>query len=171
MTGIAHQYALAVFSLADEAGRADTFLDDLTHFAEGLDEKTQSFFIHPKIARQDKQNVLDTAVKDPLLANFLKVLVDNQRFSLINAILLAYREILDNRHKVMHVLIYSNQPLSEENLKKITNKLSKRYHRTVESEHFIDTSIIGGVRIEFEGNVIDETINRQLENIKSSLLE
>ena len=49
MTGIAKQYALAVFSLAKENKREIEFLMALENFASGIDEETQKFFAHPKI--------------------------------------------------------------------------------------------------------------------------
>jgi len=171
MTGIAYQYALAVFSLAKESGNEEKFLDELKKFADSLDESTEKFFIHPKIEMKDKVDVLNKAVKDHLLGNFLKVLVENDRFMIIKAVVMAYQDILDNIHKVMNVMIFSNKPLTETNIVKIKNKLSKTYNRTIEVKTAIDDKIIGGFRIEFEGNIIDETINRQLDDMRSSLLE
>lgn len=171
MTGIAHQYALAVFSLAEEAGRAEKFIDVLKQFASGLDEQTDKFFIHPKIEKAEKAKILENIIQDQLLLNFLKVLIDNDRFLLIPAIIGSYQDILDNIHKVMKVIVYSKQPLTDKNISKIKEKLHKQYNRTIEIQETIDDTIKGGIRIEFEGNVIDETINKQLENIRSSLLE
>ncbi len=172
MTGIAHQYALAVFSLAEEANRGKAFKKTLSEFVASLDEETYKFFNHPKVSRQDKTMILEKViVNDTLLLNFLKVLVENQRFSLLEAILIAYQEILDSLDKIMKVKIISNKPLSNDNLKKIKDKLNKKYNRSIQIEEEIDSSIIGGFRIEFEGNIIDETINSQLEQLRTSLLE
>lgn len=171
MTGIAYQYALAVFSLADDAGKSETFKDNMTIFAKSVDEEAMKFFTHPKIDKAQKHVVIEQAVEDKLLVDFLKVLVDNDRFLLLDAICMAYQEILDNIHKVMNVTIYSASSLSEKNLKKIESKLAKDYGRTIQSETIIDPAIVGGIRIEFEGNVIDQTINKQINDIKSSLLE
>ncbi len=171
MTGIAYQYALAVFSLAEETGEVEEFFKSLKVFSDSLDNESKKFFIHPKIQMEDKVKVLEKTVQNHLLRNFLKVMVDNDRFSLVEAVVMAYQDILDNLHKVMKVTIFSDKPLTDTNIEKIKNKLSKTYNRTIEAETKIDKSIIGGFRIEFEGNVIDETINRHLENIRSSLLE
>jgi len=103
--------------------------------------------------------------------NFLKGLVENDRFDLIEAVILYYQGILDDLDKVMVVKVISNKALSKENLDKIKARLNKQYQRSIKTEKVIDPNIIGGMRIEVEGNVIDETINRQLEQMKSSLLE
>ncbi len=171
MTDIAYQYALAVFSLADEAKKAEDFKVKLSQFVEEMDDEQHKFFSHPKIDKRDKIAIVERVVKDQLLKNFIKVLIDNDRVSLIEAILVSYQEILDTIHKVMQVQVYSGKAISKENIEKIKAKLSKSYNRNIEINTKIDTAIIGGYRVEFEGNVIDETINRQLDNLKSNLLE
>jgi F-type H+-transporting ATPase subunit delta len=171
MTGIANQYALAVFSLAKEAGKEIEYDVLLNEFAKSITEETQKFFAHPKISKLEKKSMLEEVVKDKLLLNFLKVLVDNQRFSLVEAVALAYKDILDDLNKVMNVTVISKKPLTEVNLERIKKKLKSTYQRRVDLEEVIDESIIGGFKIEFEGNVIDETINKQLTDLKSSLTE
>lgn len=171
MTGIATQYALAVFSLAKESKREDAFFDVLLNFNKNIDDDIHKFFAHPKISKVDKKQVLSTIVKDELLLNFLKVLVDNDRFLMIEAIVFAYKDILDEQNKVMQVKVLSKTPLTKVNLNKIISKLKSTYNRKVELEEQTDDTIIGGFRLEFEGNVLDETVNKRLDDIKASLAE
>lgn len=171
MTGIANQYALAVFSLAKEIGKEKEYLKILETFSEGVTEETQKFFAHPKISIIEKKAVLEKVVKDELLLNFLKVLIDNDRFSLVKEIALSYKDILDNLNKIMTVKVISNKTLTKINLNKIVKKLESTYHQKIVIEEIVDKTIIGGFKIEFEGNVIDETINRQLADLESSLVE
>jgi F-type H+-transporting ATPase subunit delta len=171
MTGIAHQYALAVFSLARESKREFDFIDCLNDFVCGLSEETYKFFAHPKISKAEKKAVLASVIKDLLLLHFVKVLVDNDRFSIIEAIKLSYKDILDNLNKVMNVTVVSNKQLTESNLDRIIKKLKKTYNRNIVIQTQIDTNIVGGFRIEFDGNIIDETINKQLAELKASLSE
>ncbi|MCK4551488.1 MAG: ATP synthase F1 subunit delta [Tenericutes bacterium] len=171
MTGIANQYALAVFSLAKQEKREIEFLTILENFTGGVDEETQKFFAHPKISKLDKKEMLEKVLQDKLLLNFLKVLVDNDRIFLVQAVALEYKNILNELNKLMNVVVISSNPLSKANLDKISKKLKSTYDRKIEIKEEIDKSIIGGFRIEFEGNIIDETINKQLEDIKSSLID
>ncbi len=171
MTGIANQYALAVFSLAKDKGKEEEYSQFLMELSKGITDETQKFFAHPKISVEEKKAVLENIVTDGLLLNFLKVLVDNDRFSLVEAVALAYKDILDELHKVMKVTVFSKKPLAKINLEKIKKKLKTTYQRRIELLEVTDKAIIGGFKIEFEGNVIDETINKQLEDLKSSLSE
>lgn len=171
MTGIAKQYALAVFSLAKEKNKELEFLTVLQQFSDQIDEETLKFFTHPKISREIKKGTLEKTVKEPLLLNLLKVLIDNDRFEITPACALAYQDILDEMNKVMQVKVYSNKPLTKINLDKIKNKLKTTYQRNIEIQEELDKTILGGFRLEFEGNVIDETINRKLDDMHTSLLD
>ena len=171
MTGIANQYALAVFSLAKEKNIETSVLELLEKFVKGIKPETYKFFAHPKISKSNKLDMLEKVIENKFLLNFLKVLVDNDRFSIIEAISLAYKDILNELNKVMNVKVISKKHLSKTNLNKIKTKLKDKYFKNINIIEELDDSIIGGFRIEFEGNVIDETINKQLDSIKSSLSE
>ncbi len=171
MTGIAKQYALAIFSLAEENKSDEAFKQKLSAFSQQIDEEMLHFFNHPKISKKEKQAILTKIVDDRLLLNFLKVLVDNDRFSLLEAIDVAYQELLDDKHKIKQAKVYASRKLSQQNIDKIRQFLEKKYAASFHVEVILSPEIIGGFRIEFEGNVIDETINKQLENLKLSLSE
>jgi F-type H+-transporting ATPase subunit delta len=171
MTGIANQYALAVFSLAKEENREEDFVLLLEKISNEISEDSLKFFAHPKISKAEKREFLTNVIEDKLLLNFLKVLVDNDRISLLKAITLAYKDILDDINKTMVVKVISNGPLTKSNLERISKKLSATYNRKIKIIEEADKTIIGGFRLEFEGNILDETINKQLEDLKTSLVE
>lgn len=171
MTGIAKQYALAVFSLAEETKSEASFKTKFSAFIEKIDDEAQQFFNHPKIAKKEKQDILAKLVEDKLLLNFLKVLIDNDRFSLLEAIDIAYQELLDAKNKIKQAKVYTSKKLSQQNVDKIRVFLEKKYDASFHVDVILSPEIIAGFRIEFEGNVIDETINKQLENLKLSLSE
>jgi F-type H+-transporting ATPase subunit delta len=70
----------------------------------------------------------------------------------------------------VEVNIYSNVSLSTENLAKIKKNLETKLMKKIKIISHIDDSIIGGIRIEYQGNVIDQTINSSLQAMKETLL-
>ena len=69
----------------------------------------------------------------------------------------------------MHVVVYSGTKLSESELQQLQDNLSKKHNRNVTLDNVVDASILGGIKIEYEGNVLDQTINHYLHSLKSSL--
>ena len=70
----------------------------------------------------------------------------------------------------MNVTVYSGKKLTDSDLSKLKSNLNKKHNRTIELENLIDESIIGGIRIEYEGMVLDDTINNYLQSLKSNLV-
>jgi F-type H+-transporting ATPase subunit delta len=170
MTETSNQYALALFSLAANDKQTDEIYNEFHQFVDGLDENTHKFFLHPKIEDKDKREVIENVLKNPLLINFLKTVVDNNRFSFIEEILKAYKDLLNESQNIAEITIYTQKALSEENKNKLKTKFTKVLDKKIIINEVINPSIVGGVRIEYQGSVLDQTINATLEQLKSSLI-
>ena len=169
MTDVERQYARAVFSLALERNEVDAVYQELRTFIDSLDHNAKQFFSHPKIDRLDKQDVLEKVIKNKLLTNFLKVLIDNDRFELLETVAYAYLDLINEMNEVVEVVVYSNTKITASNIEKIKISLEKKLLKKINMTQIIDPSIIGGIKIEYQGSVIDQTINTSLEALKQTL--
>ncbi|MFA7075668.1 MAG: ATP synthase F1 subunit delta [Candidatus Izemoplasmatales bacterium] len=169
MTDVERQYARAVFSLALEKNLVDEVYKELNMFITSLDDQSWKFFLHPKIDVQDKHQLIDIVIKNKLLINFLKVVIDNNRFDLVKTIAEAYLDLINEMNQVIEVDVFSNLKINEVNIEKIKRNLEIKFMKKVIIKQFIDSSIIGGIRIEYQGCVIDQTINSSLDKMKKSL--
>jgi F-type H+-transporting ATPase subunit delta len=79
--------------------------------------------------------------------------------------------INDNQNKVMNATVYSNKLLPISDLNKLKNNLGMKHDRKVNIENIVDVNIIGGLRIEYDGQILDETINNHLQTLKNRLLK
>jgi F-type H+-transporting ATPase subunit delta len=113
--------------------------------------------------------VIDKTIKNSLLANFLKVILDNNRFPLFELITYAYHDLINEMNNVVEVKVLSNIKLNENNLEKLRINLEAKLLKKVKITQDIDKNIVGGIRIEYLGNVIDQTINASLKTIKDTL--
>ncbi|MDT8336788.1 MAG: ATP synthase F1 subunit delta [Candidatus Izemoplasmatales bacterium] len=170
MTDVERQYARAVFLLALEREEIDEVYQELKSFTESLSGETRQFFLHPRIDDEDKHNVIDKVCKNKLLINFLKVVIDNDRMELIETITYAYLDLIHDMNQVVEVNVSSNVELSELNIKKIKKSLELKLLKKIKINQTIDSSIIGGIKLEYQDNVIDQTINSSLESMKQTLL-
>ncbi len=169
MNYVASQYALAVFSLACEQNLELSFKTAWDQTLAGFDDEVMKFFKHPNISKSEKKAVVEKTVADNLVKNLLFVLIDNRRLELLHAISEEYLTLLNNRQKTMDVIIYSKQPMSPSHIDQLAISMGKQHKRLVKIDNRIDASIIAGIRIEYEGYVIDETVNRQLNDMKMHL--
>lgn len=166
---LAFQYSEALFSLAIEEKQIDSLLNDFVAFNDSLDDEIYKFLNHPKITKKDKKEVVGNAISNSLLKNFIYVLIDNSRIDLLDDTLVEYKKLYDNQNKVLKVTVYSSKVLSDKQKQNLIDSLETKNSRKVELNNVVDTTIVGGLRIEYEGMILDDTINNYLHSLKSNL--
>jgi len=169
MSYVAFQYAEALFSLAVEENQLNDVLASFKQFLKLQDEEVTTFLTHPKVTKDEKKEVLKTVVKNTVFLHFLYVVIDNSRIDLIADCYKEFSTILDNQHKLMDVFVYSHKALTKEELEDLKLSIGKKHNRTVTIENVVDPHIVGGIRIEFDGYIFDQTINHYLHELKNNL--
>lgn len=170
MTNTSKQYALALFSLAIEKKQADEIYQEFHRFSCALDDSAWKFFLNPRIEDIDKKNVIDKVCKNRLLIDYLKTVIDNKRFDFVNEMLVVYKDLLNEHQSIAEITVYTKQYLSTENKDKLVKKFTEKLNKKIIINEIINPQIVGGVRIEYQGRVIDQTINASLDKLKSSLI-
>ena len=169
MSYVAFQYAEALFAIAHEEKNVEAVLNDFTNFVNSLDEDIYKFLNHPKVSKKDKKSVIEKTITNSLFKNFVFVLIDNSRIEFLSDCLNEFKVIVDDQNKVMNVVVYSGKELSEQELKDLQDNLKKKHNRKVKLENVVDNTIIGGIRLEFEGMIFDETVNSYLQTLQNNL--
>jgi len=170
MTETSKQYALALFSLSSDAQIEDRVEKEFSGFVNGLDEMARKFFLNPKIHVKDKHQVIENVLKQELLVNFIKTVIDNGRFHLLEEMSQAYQDLLNDKKEIAELVVYTKHALSSVQKEKIKQKFENVLSKKIIINEVIQPSIVGGVRIEYQGKVLDQTINASLDQLKSSLI-
>lgn len=168
------QYSRAIFDLACESNNEQIYFDALVVIKQTIfdDETIFKTFSHPKIETKDKKEMLENVLKDKVdltLLHYLFVLLDNNRFLELPLIVESYKELLDEHLGKMEVKVYSKYELDENQKEDLSQKLKKYYKKDVIINEYIDTTLIGGIKIEASGQVLDSTVLSALDNLKNSL--
>ena len=170
MSMLGFQYAEALFEIANEEEKAKSIQGDFQSFLASIDDEVMQFLKHPKISKQDKKDVIGKATSNNLFKHFVYVLIDNNRVELMQDVYDEYTTILNEQNKLMMVTVYSKKSLTKAEQDDLINSLSKKHNRTIELKNVVDQTIVGGLRIEYEGYVLDDTINNYLGNLKANLI-
>lgn len=166
MSQLGHEYAKALFELVDN--KLDT-LNELKAFSSSLDEESIRFFKHPKINQKDKKEMINKIGFSKSLTHFLYVIIDNNRFDLLDDISFEFASLYHNMNKIIPVKVYSKRPLSKDYVDRLTLKLKDKISNNIQVETVIDETIIAGIRVEYESKVIDQTVNNYFEEMVTSL--
>ena len=169
MSALSEQYAVALFDVANDLDAVSDVQEEFKNLVDNLDVEAMKFFEHPGIEKVNKRQLIASLNMIKVFENFLNVLIDNGRFDQLKIIKDDFDELINNRYKRMHVVVYSKRPLDKKRQDNLKEQYEKKYNRQVTIENRVDNNIAGGLRFEFEGKVIDDTINHTLRQMKSRL--
>ena len=171
---IARPYAEALFSVAEGGDLAgwSALVQELGQVAR-LPE-LMSVASSPKVSRAQIVDLLLAAVKSPLkdapqAKNFVRMLVDNHRLSLLPEIAVQFDELKNAREGAADALIVSAFPLQEAQLADVVASLERKFGRKLKPTVQVDASLIGGVRVTVGDEVLDTSVRARLADMRTAL--
>lgn len=174
-TTLSKRYAQALVEIGQEKDSLDKYGQDVEAI-NGLMEESKDFrelLINPVFPKEDKKSVagsvLDKLNVDPMVRNFVYLLIDRKRIEQLPGIEDAYNGLVDAIRGITRAQVTSAQPLSETELGQVTDALSKISGKKVIVTTGVEPSYIGGLTAKVGDMVFDGTIRTQLNQLKESL--
>jgi F-type H+-transporting ATPase subunit delta len=174
---IIEPYASALMSLAQSRNLTEEFGNDVRSLLELLDNSAElkNFLDSPVVKPQDKKAVLQRITGDqvnPLLRNFLMLLVDRGRILFLQGIGQQYLVLLRKLNQTVLAEITSAHPLTEAQQNTLTEKVKAMTNaHSVEISTTIDPDLLGGVIIKVGSRVVDASLRGQLRRIGMKLAQ
>lgn len=174
LSQISRKYAAALYDVGEEHQRLPEILRSMEDFAAAEDDHPElrrllgSFRIQGEKKARIFRNIFSKAL-DNLLVNTISIMLKNQRATLIDELLPAFREEKRRREHIASVLATTAVPLSGDLRDQIKHSLETQLRQQVELEEQVDESLIGGIRLQVNNTVYDGTIAHQLKKLERSL--
>ena len=134
------------------------------------DKGFKNFIRNPLISNEEKKLVLNEIFgkdnSDNL--NILLYILDKGRINCIKYIVAEYLKIYYRKNRILDVRATFTKELTEEQKKKLIDKLSQKTGKEINLEIKIDKDILGGGIIKIGDKIIDGSIRRELDNWKKS---
>lgn len=168
-------YAQALMSAAGSNERKEQLGGDVRSLLNLLQNSPQlhDFLANPFVTTTDKKAVLSQVVGEsihPYLRNFLMLLVDRQRISLLEGICQQYLTLLRQLNQTVLAEVISTVELTEAQQQSVREKvIAMTNARQVELDTKIDSDLIGGVIIKVGSQVVDASIRGQLRRLSLRL--
>ena len=99
---------------------------------------------------------------DERIKNFLKILIEKDRFGELEQIIEAYSIKVDELTGVQRTDIISAVELNDSQKQQIIGKLKNKLNKNIIPNWIIDKNIIGGLVIKYDNNIIDSCIKTKL---------
>ena len=165
------EYAEALFSLAVEAGQEQEYFDAVKAFSEMLKEYPAyaELLSSPAIAKEERVKALETSLADsvPLhVLSFLSLLCERGKIRELPDCVREYDLLLGVRRRTSTATVVSAVELTEEEKQKLQKKLEAFCRRRVVLVCRTEPSLIGGLTVTVDGQVMDGSLKRRLQDVK-----
>lgn len=167
---VSKNYAKALLDVADEFNSLDlikTQLDDIKSVLQSSKD-LQIVMENSSISSAKKIEILTSIFGnkiDEKLMNFLKLLVEKNRFGEFDSIVISFNEFLDKKSNKKNVEVISPIELNFETKSNILFKLEHKLNCEVVPHWTVDESIIAGLAFKFDDYVIDTSVRNKIENL------
>jgi len=173
VTTLARPYAKAAFELAVAENATGRWNDMLDLASTAVTEKSLAGLLESPHASSSQivQILTDTAgeVFDARFRDFLSVLAENKRLSLLPEIAILYQALREEADGLLRARVVSAFALDEDQATRLKNALAKRFDRKILLETEVDSSVIGGAVVYAGGEVIDGSLKDRLTKLSNSL--
>ena len=173
MEEIAAVYARSLFEVAKEQNKLDTIREQLGAFADALNDtrELQVFFFSPYFSTTEKQDGLDRAVSDadPILVNFLKLLIENHRTPVIFRVRRVFDELWLQENKRLPVQVTSAVALDTATVTLIGDRIAEQTGQKIDITSTVDSDILGGLVVRVGNSILDASIRNRLEQLRKQV--
>lgn len=174
MTQVGNVYGQALYTLASDEGISEIVLEDLLILRNCFSIQPQ--FVRllsvPNISKEERCQIVDDSFRGKIhiyVLNFLKILTEKGYIRYFPECCDSFEEQYNLDQGILQVKAVTAVPLSAEQVDKLTKKLSDMTGKTIKLEKRVDPECIGGVRLDFDGKRLDDTVAHRLEAVGSLL--
>ena len=173
LTTLARPYAKAAFEAAAFADSLQTWSSMLAQIASVVsNERVSELLSSPSSTAEEQAKIVIDLCGDEInaqLKNFVSVLSENKRLSLLPEIVGLFDILKAEQEKIADVEISTAFALADETEKKLTQAIKAKLNRDVKIHSQIDKNLIGGMVIRAGDLVIDDSVRGKLHKLAEAM--
>jgi F-type H+-transporting ATPase subunit delta len=170
----AHQYADALADVVLQ-GDAQTVVGQLADLADAYHQSVElrNAISSPAVSKEAKRHVMEQLAArvgaGPVVRNFLFVVVDHQRASLLPEISDAFQTAIRRRQGIVEAEIISAFELTDAQKSTLVQSLERRTGKKIEAKYSLQPGLLGGVSARVGDTVFDGSVRAQLGRLREQL--
>ena len=174
MTQIGSVYGEALYELACSEGLDKAIRDELRVLDESFHQEPGfvKLLCSHSVSKQERCQVLDDSFRGKVnqyLLNFLKILTEKGYMHHFTHCCEAYTRHYNEDHNILSVRAVTAVPLTDKQAQALTQKLTRMTGKTILLDNRVDATCLGGVRLDYDGRRLDDTICHRMESIRELL--
>jgi len=174
MTEVGSVYGASLYELAKEEGLTSLIGDELSVLQESFRQEPDFLRLlsSPNLSKTERCQILDDSFRGKVhlyVLNFLKILTEKNYAKHFGDCCNAYTDLYNRDHGILVITAVSAVALNEAQKEKLSKKLSQLTGKEIHLHCRIDPSVYGGVRLDYDGKRLDDTISHRLDAIRELL--
>lgn len=174
MTEIGSIYGGALYELAAEDQLEQDILHQLDLLENGFSREPDfiKLLSSHNLPKQERCQIIDNSFREklhPYVVNFLKILTEKGYIRHFSHCYTAFRERYNDCHNILPVTAVTAIALTGEQADRLEQKLSTMTGKTIQLTNQVDKHCLGGVRLDYDGRRVDDTVAHRLESLRSLL--
>ena len=174
MTEVGNVYGLSLYQLAKDEALAKTIGEELSVLQEAFQAEPDfiRLLCSPNLTKAERCQILDQSFRGkvhPYVLNFLKILTEKGYMRHFADCCKAYRHSYNQDHGILEVTAVTALALNADQAQRLTEKLAKVTGKTIDLVNRVEPSVLGGVRLDYDGKRLDDTVSHRLDSIGALL--
>lgn len=169
---VAHEYAKAIYDLAREENKTKDFKDCFDALVKTLNKDFLDLLSSPFIVKDEKKEMVKKVYSslDEDFIYFLYVLIDHNRFMLVEEIKKEFDKLVSKYQNIVEVKLVSATELTKATILKYKERLEEKYiGKTIEIVNIIKPELIGGMQVIIDDEALDASVIHTLNMLKESI--
>ena len=174
MTEVGNVYGESLYQLAKDESLAVSIGEQLAALREGFRQEPDFIRLlsSPNLTKAERCQILEDSFRDtvhPYVLNFLKILTEKGYIRHFSDCCSAYANLYNEDNGILKVTAVTAVALSPAQTEKLTGKLSRITGKTIALHNRIDPAVLGGVRLDYDGQRLDDTVSHRLDAVRDLL--
>ena len=174
MTEVGNVYGESLYELAKEENLTKLIGEQLAVLQTSYRQEPDFIRLlsSPNLTKAERCQILDDSFRGkvhPYLLNFLKILTEKGYMRYFSDCCDAYTEHYDQDNGILRVDAVSAVELTDAQKEKLMQKLSRITGKEIALRNRIDPAVLGGIRLDYDGQRLDDTVSHRLDAIRNVL--
>ncbi len=164
-------YGQSLYDLAAEENLTEKILGEMETVREIFKDNPDYIVLlsEPSVPKNERLQLVDQAFNGSLEAyhlSFIKILIEKGLLREYSACYKRFRKSYNESHGIADALVTTAVALSDTQLSLLKEKLEKISGKKVLLEQKTDPDILGGVRVDLEGQLFDGSVKGRLSELR-----
>ena len=168
------RYAKAIYEIADEENLINEIFNDMIRINK-LNRDSSDFknlLSNSIIDNFDKKKAILSLLEknNSITEKLLDLLIHNKRVAIISDIANSFIQLYNKNNNIKEAIVITASPIDKDLEKKILSQIKIPAAKSITLTNLIDSSIIGGFIIRYDGKEYNASIKQNLKNLKTELI-